>query len=183
MSDQDKSWAPHICCVTCVRLLTGWVNSSRHMPFAVPMVWRELKDHSSDCYFCLMNITGITSKSKHSVKYLYLPSAMRPVPHSEDLRVPQPPENVTLSDDDLDPHQEQEDTNLHDTNFEPTTSSFEPHLLTQGDLNNLIRDNLSKKRSQLLGSSLKGWNLLDQDTKICYFCNRHDESFRGCKML
>jgi len=24
--DQDKIWAPHISCVTCLRLLTRWVN-------------------------------------------------------------------------------------------------------------------------------------------------------------
>jgi len=38
------------------------------------MVWREPKDHSSECYFSL---TNITSKSKHIVKYPDLPSAMR----------------------------------------------------------------------------------------------------------
>lgn len=39
VGDQDKSWAPPICCV-------GWVNGSRHKPSAVPMVWRE---PTSDC--------------------------------------------------------------------------------------------------------------------------------------
>jgi hypothetical protein len=82
VGDQDKYWAPHICCVTCVRLPTGWVNGSRHTPFAVPMVWREPKDHSCDCYICLTNITGITFKSKHTVKYPNVPSAMRPVPYN-----------------------------------------------------------------------------------------------------
>jgi len=48
VGDQDESWAPHICCVTCVRLLTLCTNGSRQMPFAIPMVWREPKDHSSD---------------------------------------------------------------------------------------------------------------------------------------
>jgi len=51
VGDQDKSWAPHICCVTCVRLLTGCVNGSHKMPFAVPLGWRESKYHSSDSYF------------------------------------------------------------------------------------------------------------------------------------
>jgi hypothetical protein len=75
VGDQGKYWAPHICCVTCVRFLTGWVNGSRHTPFAVPMLWREPKDHSSDCYFCLTNITRITSKYKHTVKCPNVPSA------------------------------------------------------------------------------------------------------------
>jgi len=37
VGDPDKSWAPHISCITCVRLLTGCVNGSHQMPFAVPM--------------------------------------------------------------------------------------------------------------------------------------------------
>jgi hypothetical protein len=32
-------------------------------------------------------ISGITSKSKHTVKYPDLPSAMRPAPYSEELPV------------------------------------------------------------------------------------------------
>ena len=51
VSDQDKSWAPNICHVTCVRLLTGWVNDSCQMFFAIPTVRRQPKDNSSDCYF------------------------------------------------------------------------------------------------------------------------------------
>lgn len=54
--------------VSCVRLLTGSKNGTHHMPFAIPMIWRELKDHASDCYFCLKNIKQIISKSKYTVK-------------------------------------------------------------------------------------------------------------------
>ncbi|UYV77381.1 hypothetical protein LAZ67_15000800 [Cordylochernes scorpioides] len=62
-----------------------------------------------------------------------------------------------------------------DTNFEAGALS-EPHLLTQGDLNDLVRDlDLSKKQSELLGSRLKGWNLLHKGTKVCFFRKRQDE--------
>ncbi|UYV77585.1 hypothetical protein LAZ67_15001631 [Cordylochernes scorpioides] len=133
----------------------GWIKGERHMPFAVPMIWREPKDHSSDCYFCLTKTTGITSKSRHTVEYPDLPSAMRPVPHSDILPVPQPPENVIFSDDDSDRREQQWD----DTNFEVGALS-EPHLLTQGDLNDLVRDlDLSKTQS----------------TKVFFFRNRQDE--------
>ncbi|UYV63191.1 hypothetical protein LAZ67_2003388 [Cordylochernes scorpioides] len=66
------------------------------MPFAVPMIWREPKDHSSDYYFCLTKTTSITSKSRHTVEYPDLSSAMRPVPHSDILPMPQPSENTNL---------------------------------------------------------------------------------------
>ncbi|UYV75878.1 hypothetical protein LAZ67_13001645 [Cordylochernes scorpioides] len=64
--------------------------------------------------FVLDVLQGITSKSRHTVEYPDLPSAMRPVPHSDILPVPQPPENVIFSDDDSDRREQQSD----DTNFE-----------------------------------------------------------------
>ncbi|UYV75209.1 hypothetical protein LAZ67_12002923 [Cordylochernes scorpioides] len=87
------------------------------------------------CEICARRLTGWIN-----VEYPDLPSAMRPVPHSDSLPVPQPPENVIFSNDDLDRRERQSD----DTNFEAGASS-EPHLLTQGDLNDLVRDlDLSK---------------------------------------
>src|SRR5215510_11728355 len=63
----------------------AWAKASRCMPFAIPMVWREPTDHVSDCCFCLTSLTGVTAKSKHTVQYPNLPSAMRPVAHSAGL--------------------------------------------------------------------------------------------------
>jgi hypothetical protein len=102
--------------------------------FGIPMVRREPKDHTSDCYFYLANVTGIASKSKHTVKYPDFPSAIRPVPHSEVLPVPKPPEKRTFSDDSSDSdevHGQQEGDNVDcDLTFEASSSSSEPHLLT-----------------------------------------------------
>ena len=57
ISDQDKSWAPHICCKPCYNGLTAWFNRKKAaFNFAVPMVWREQRNHADDCYFCLTNI-------------------------------------------------------------------------------------------------------------------------------
>ena len=98
MGDQDESWAPHFYCVTCARLPVAWAKGSRSMPFASPMVWRELTDHVSDCYFCLTSTTDVTAKSKHTVQFPNLPYVMRPVPHCADLPVPKPPTNMTMSE-------------------------------------------------------------------------------------
>jgi hypothetical protein len=74
-----------------------------------------------------------------------------------------------------------------DPTFARACSSNEPYLLTQGDLNDIVCDlNLSKKQAvgekkenkkqaDLLGSRLKGWNLLHQDTKVCFYRGRHEE--------
>jgi len=72
---------------------------------------------------------------------------MRPVPHSVELPVPKPPTNMTLGDSEWN----DEDVGQANNNMDcdPTStganSSNEPHLLTQGDLNDIIHDlNLSK---------------------------------------
>ena len=100
------------------------------MLFAIPMVWREPRDHLSDCYISLTNKTGITSKSKHTVKYPDFPFAVRFVPHSEELPVPKPPENLTFggdrSDSDED-HGRQEADNVNcDLTFERSHSLSNP---------------------------------------------------------
>jgi len=60
------------------------------MPFAVPMVWREPKNHIDDCYFCMVNISGYNKKNKSNIIYPNLPSAIRPIPHDPELPVPVP---------------------------------------------------------------------------------------------
>jgi len=81
-------------CETCMRLLTRWVNCSWQMPFNFPMVWKEPNNHSCDSYLCVSSLTGIKSTSKHTEKCPDLPPAIRLVPHSEELPVTKPPENL-----------------------------------------------------------------------------------------
>ena len=176
VGDKDKSWAPHFCCVTCARLLAAWAKGSHCVPFAIPMVRREPTDHVSDCYFCLISITGVTAKSKHSVQYPNLPSAIRPGPHRAELPVPKPPTNMALSDSESnDEDVGQANKNMCcDPTFAGACSSNERHLLTQWDQNDIVHDlNLSKKQAERLGSRIKGWNLLRQDTKMCFYLGRH----------
>jgi hypothetical protein len=68
------------------------------------------------------------------------------------LPVPKPPEKLTFSDGNSDSdeaHGQQEGDNVDcDPTFEASCSSPEPRLLTQGDLNDLVRDlNFSKKQT------------------------------------
>ena len=77
IGDQDKSWAPHICCKPYYNGLTAWFNGKKAaFNFALPMVWREPRNHADDCYFCLTNITGFNASSRKKIKYLNLRSAM-----------------------------------------------------------------------------------------------------------
>lgn len=177
IGDFDKNWAPNTCCVSCVRLLTGWKNGTHHMPFAIPMIWREPKDHFTDCYFCLTNIKGITSKTKYTVKYPNLQSAIRPVLHNAEFPVPVYAD-TTLSDNDnsdsdLTQIHNDSDENKNDPTYEASSCSSEPYFPNQQDINDLIRDlNLSEQQAEVLTSRLKGWNLLQKDVRICSYRSR-----------
>jgi hypothetical protein len=74
--------------------------------------------------------------------------AMRPVPHSEKLPVPKPPENLTFSDDNSDDNEDQKQQQRSNVDcdliFEASRSSSEPHLLIHGNLNDIHVLNLSK---------------------------------------
>ena len=55
------------------------------MGFAVPMIWRQQRDHITDCYFCLTKTKGCNQRNRKKILYPNLPSAIRPVPHSADV--------------------------------------------------------------------------------------------------
>lgn len=60
LGDQDRNWAPHIVCSICVEELRQWTKGEKKaMRFGVPMIWREQKNHSDDCYFCTCKSKGI----------------------------------------------------------------------------------------------------------------------------
>ena len=93
---------------------------------------------------------------------------MRPVPHSENLLIPHPPTHLTLEEEsELKAATEFPKEEHDDATFETSTSSCEHHLLSQGELNDLVWDlKLSQKQAELLGSRLRGWNLLLKGTKV-----------------
>ena len=179
IGDLVKSWAPHICCRPCYNGLTAWFNGKKAaLNFAVPMVWREPRNHADDCYFCLTNITGFNASSRKKIKYPNLRSAMGTVPHSDDLPLPTPPVNKDLlSSSDEEMHSWEDSAESISLEYiESTysgTSGNEPHWITQEDLNDLARDlYLSKQQSKLLASRLKQWNLVQESVRITSFRNR-----------
>ncbi|XP_022826353.1 peptidyl-prolyl cis-trans isomerase G-like [Spodoptera litura] len=166
--NQDKYWLPHMCCYSCHKNLTNWFNGKpTKMPFGQPMIWREPKDHVSDCYFCLTDVKGFSKKSKHTVNYPEVSSVTKPIPHSEDLPVPTPPSHVEHSSTTSGSDDEFEDIQVEST-------SESPHLINQAELDDLVRDlDLPKEKSELLGSRLKQWNLLQHDVRVTAYRKRH----------
>lgn len=171
LGDQDKSWAPHKVCKTCVEYLRRWTKGTKtSLKFGIPMVWREPSDHASDCYFCAINTTGINRKNRHSLQYPDLPSARRPVAHCEEIPVPSFTEL---------PHSDDEATTTS-TDEGGYAEEYEardgPQPFSQCELNDLVRDlSLSKTSSELLASRLKEKNLLGEDARITYFRTRHED--------
>ena len=54
LGDQEKSSAPHIVCETSIANLISWsLGRRKRLAFGIPMIWRELQNHISDCYFCI----------------------------------------------------------------------------------------------------------------------------------
>ena len=62
----------------------------------------------NDCYFCAVRITVLKSKTRSSIKYPSLPSAIQPVPHTDELPVPNF-NNFQLSENDLASSSEESD--------------------------------------------------------------------------
>lgn len=173
LGDQDKAFAPHICCKTCVEGLRRWTNKKQQcLQFGVPMVWREGRDHTSDCYFCMTNLEGINRKNRHHVKYPDVPSAIKPVPHGPEVPIPKPPSNLDSSSDSC----EEMDVVDESATYEPTADTSQPKPFSQAELNDLTRDLcLSKESAQLLGSRLKENRLLAPETTFYWYRSREEE--------
>jgi hypothetical protein len=184
IGDQDKSWAPHMCCRKCATNLKQWLNGKRHaMPFAVPKVWREPRNHTTDCYFCMAPPVsgGITKKKKWTRVYPNIPSAPHAVPHGEGISVPEPPKEFTIDSDDEDEGESTSGSPEPPASAEPhvshgRSSAPQPHILILDELNDLVRDlELSKNKAELPGSRLKQWNLLEKNVRISSFRSRHQQ--------
>jgi hypothetical protein len=95
--DQHKSWAPHSCCSRDSLYLRGWLTDTHQsMPFAARVLRGKQKDHLTDLYPCSTKIDGYNSKSKLTVVYPKLSSAVRRVQLYDSLQIPYPPQQRTL---------------------------------------------------------------------------------------
>ncbi|GBM86111.1 hypothetical protein AVEN_167767-1 [Araneus ventricosus] len=84
VGDQDKTWAPHQVCKTCTEHLRQWTTGKRKSEILHTDCLERTQNHFDDCYFCLVNITGINRNNRSKRSYPDLVSARLPVPHSEE---------------------------------------------------------------------------------------------------
>jgi hypothetical protein len=92
--------------------------------------------------------------------------------------VPEPPKELTIDSDDEDESESNSGSSEPPASTDPHvshgwSSAPQPHILTQDELNDLVRDlELSKSKAELLGSRLNKWNLLEKNIRISSFRNR-----------
>ena len=136
------------------------------------MVWREPKNHSDGCYFCSVNISRPTSETRSSIKYLNLPSALQPIPHSNKLPAPVF-KALEISDSESDIVPTEDTKNIGEEFDAPGRFAGIPQPFTQADLNDLVRDLvLLNNSAKLLASRLKVRNLLAPGRVVSFFRNR-----------
>jgi hypothetical protein len=118
---------------------------------------------------------NITKKKTRTIVYPNIQAAICPVPHGEGISVPEPPKEFTIDSDDKDEAASTSGSPEPPTSTEPhishgRSSAPQPHILTQDELNDLVRDlELSKSKAELLGSRLKQLNLLEKNVRISSF--------------
>jgi len=134
------------------------------------MVWREPRNHDSDCYFCAIEVTGINRKKCSSLRYPDLESAHHPVPHSDEIPVPVFSEFPDISEDESSSTEKSENEVMFDSD------NAAPQPFSQKELNDLVWDlSLTKTCLELLAYSLKEKNLLSDYVRVTFYRNRHHE--------
>ena len=79
-------------------------------------------DHLTHSYFCLAKIVSHNLKSKHTIVYPNIPSALRPVEHDYSLSIPKPPQQWTL-------HVEESTSTSPEDEPGPSRSNVDPDFL------------------------------------------------------
>ncbi|CAH4029585.1 unnamed protein product [Pieris brassicae] len=121
----------------------GWYRGEkRSIKFAIPRIWREPKDHTTDCYFCMVNPSKRRrGKNAKPIEYPDLESSSAPIAHDLTRPVPEPPKKISQkSSSSFSSYKSNSDKE-----FLPTPEQPKHYLITSEDFNDLIRDlNLPK---------------------------------------
>lgn len=149
------------------------------MRFGIPMRWLDPGEHyDATCYVCQNSgIFSLNRYRRNSFVYKAVPSAMLPVPHSDELPVPvlrlrSPSQHLgatTCNDN--------ETFSCAGSDYVGDEAGPSPILMSQDHLNALARKlGLSKNKSEILASDLKSLHLLERGVNVTSF-RKHQDVF------
>lgn len=181
----DISWyIPEIVCENCYKGLMQFKKDEKcYLKYVHPTLWLSRIEHDPDsCYFCVSkkNSTSFQYKFRNKMSYASSEFVVRAKVH----------DNTFVNESEMEPEFE---FDLPSTSYMQTETTSEyvqptstpkklPHLITQTDFDDLVRDMaLSSTKAEILGSRLKQWNLVASDYKITAKRNReHAADFDEC---
>lgn len=172
MANLDKPWTPDHCCIACHHNILGFESGKHKLQFSVPAIWREPRDHISDCYFCIMTIGSYTKKSKGKIQYRHVSSLDPPTgdPISKQI-----PSQSAIEVHEEEPSVEPEENGI-DFDYDPASdvnNGRNPGSFNQEEMDDLVRDlMLSKEAAELLASRLKEKDLLNPGVQITKYRSR-----------
>lgn len=134
------------------------------LPFGIPMIWQEPRDHSSDCFLFIVKTSGYKKKNKCKIEYPSLLSAIHSVPRSAEIPVPVLKEWPFFEIPEFE----------YDEDFEIEDDFVRERF--DHELNDLARYlGLFKKASEPVASRLREKNLLGKGATISYLWSRERE--------
>lgn len=164
---KNKPWVPDKICATCSVGLHSWSNGDKsYLRYKIPMVWMDPGEHNpQNCYFCVNETFGYSSKNLRKIDYKGVPSVEMPVIRERDEEVPPPPRTYSPPTDVVGLRFPLPSS---DPDFVPTEiESSRPILMSQLYFNDLVRDlGLTKNKAELLGSRLSNLRLLEPNVRI-----------------
>lgn len=196
-------YTPEVVCDYCYRNLCKFTDGRSTIKYSVPTIWLPRTEHCSElCYFCVTftQTKGYQYFRRNKIRYANVESVIPAVLYSPEERIAASMEIF----DDVPELRDGEPTvaptmlstflasnarcgEPEVSEFVPTPSELGtavPHLVTQADFNDLVREgNLSKRTAELFASRFKQWNIVAADFKITAARDRrssipYDEFFK-----
>ena len=158
VGDQDKPWASHMCCNSCMTALNEGRRKKGNAVCSANDLERNYGSRKRElfCFTPFMK-KGFNRKKNSLIEYLDIPPEICPVSHSDQLPVPEPCEIDLLCSDDAESSEESsifEQCTSRNEEFDIITS--EPHSINESEVNDLVMDlDLPKVKAELLASRLK----------------------------